>query len=106
MSASMLIYRICIKDMIREQTQDQSPVQAKQILMVKSDEDCGFKSCSCKLQFSRIFLLKVRAEEKESKNLFGVIRAEEKESPLITAVAVAVRREEEKKKKERSGGII
>jgi hypothetical protein len=54
-----------------------------------------------------LFLQKVRAEEKESKNLFVVYR----ENPLIThstarAVAVRERQEEEKKKKRRGGGII
>jgi len=34
------------------------------------------------------------------------VRAEEKESPLIIAVAVGERQEEEKKNKERGGGII
>ena len=58
-----------------------------------------------------LFLQKVRAEEKESNNLFVVYRVEEKESPLIThstarAVAVRERQEEEKKKKRRGGGII
>jgi hypothetical protein len=50
-----------------------------------------------------IFLRKVRAEEKESKNLFAVIRAEEKEksthhSSRNRAVAVGERREKEERK--------
>jgi hypothetical protein len=50
-----------------------------------------------------IFLRKVRAEEKESKNLFAVIRAEEKEksthhSSRNQAVAVGERREKEERK--------
>ncbi len=58
-------------------------------------------------KFQGAVLQKVRAEEKESKNLFAVIRAEEKEKSThhssrksrqkLSAVAAGERREEEKK---------
>jgi hypothetical protein len=44
----------------------------------------SFRASLSSRETQRKFPRKVRAEEKESKNLFAVIRAEEKESPLIT----------------------
>jgi hypothetical protein len=44
----------------------------------------SFRTSLSSWETRRKFLRKVRAEEKESKNLFAVIRAEGKENPLIT----------------------
>jgi hypothetical protein len=124
MSASMLIYSKCIKDMIREQTRAQSPVPAKNFSIVKSDEDGRFKSCSFKFKFSSLFLSKSLFAEsptqsstgrqsrrkREQKSLCSYQSKRKRESTHHSSrnrgVPVGERREEEKKKKERGGGII
>ncbi len=70
----------------------------------------SFRASLSLREVRRKFLRKVRAEEKESKNLFAVIRAEEKEksthhSSRNRAVAVGERREEEKKRRKKEASF-